>query len=382
VQQLPETGNMPGSKKRLGYWLSQKKCKKLSLSDIEEAFRERNIEPVKIDIDRSLSEQGPFHGILHKLTDYIAKAELGDEEAQQLLRRFETYVNDCPNMSVMDPIDNLRTLINRYKTYSIIDKCQLFKRETAIFIPPFVELNTDDYDGNIQLLRLSKVKFPAVCKPVVAHGSSSAHQMTLIFNEAGLKEVVYPCVVQTFVNHNGVLYKLFALGRKYTTVLRPSIKNFNNCEEMAPIHFDGGEISKPNSSSQLSVQIADSNSLQNGHTGYTDGPPSSKMLDLIVQAISDCMGLGLFGVDVIVEASTGKIAVLDVNAFPGYEGVADFPTRLAEFVREELDHCSTKKSTDTTGACENTTHIGVAVVSDCESKSRNSQRLIQKTSMA
>lgn len=56
--------------------------------------------------------------------------------------------------------------------------------------------------------------------------------MTLIFNEEGLKEVVYPCVVQTFVNHNAALYKLFVIGQSYTTVLRPSIKNFYDCEGM------------------------------------------------------------------------------------------------------------------------------------------------------
>ncbi len=56
--------------------------------------------------------------------------------------------------------------------------------------------------------------------------------MTLIFNEEGLKEVVYPCVVQTFVNHNAALYKLFVIGQSYTTVLRPSIRNFYDCDGM------------------------------------------------------------------------------------------------------------------------------------------------------
>lgn len=75
---------------------------------------------------------------------------------------------------------------------------------------------------------------------------------------------------------------------------------------MAPIHFDGGEISKPNSSSQLSVQVPDAETgfHANGHA--IQGRPSSEILDHIVKAIRNCMGLGLFGVDVIVEASTGR----------------------------------------------------------------------------
>ncbi|ODN04329.1 Inositol-tetrakisphosphate 1-kinase [Orchesella cincta] len=360
---------MPGSRKRLGYWLSQKKCKKLSFSDIEDALRERDIEPVKIDLEEPIDKQGPFNGILHKLTDFIAKAENGDDEGQKVLQYFESYIQDNPSVLVMDSIACLRTLINRYKTYCIINKCQLLNEETAVFIPPFVELQTNVYETNVHLLRLSKVNFPAVCKPVIAHGSS-AHQMTLIFNESGLKDAIYPCVVQTFVNHNAVLYKLFALGRKYTTVLRPSIKNFNNCEDLASIRFDGGEISKPNSSSRLAVQ--DEREV-NGHLHES---PCPKILNRIVQAINESIGLGLFGVDVIVEASTGRIAIVDVNAFPGYEGVTDFPGRLADFVREELDKSSHETSVITreNGICNGT--------NDCRNLTNFRKTDTEKTSMA
>jgi inositol-1,3,4-trisphosphate 5/6-kinase/inositol-tetrakisphosphate 1-kinase len=49
--------------------------------------------------------------------------------------------------------------------------------------------------------------------------------MTLVFNEKGLSQCNFPCVVQSFVNHNAVLYKLFAIGEESFMVERPSIKN-------------------------------------------------------------------------------------------------------------------------------------------------------------
>ena len=55
-------------------------------------------------------------------------------------------------------------------------------------------------------------------------------QMTLVFNEKGLAECIFPCVAQSFVNHNAVLYKLFALGESYGIVERPSIKNLEAAE--------------------------------------------------------------------------------------------------------------------------------------------------------
>jgi len=50
-------------------------------------------------------------------------------------------------------------------------------------------------------------------------------QMSVIFNESGLSDVQPPCVVQTFVNHNARLFKIFIIGRRRFIIQRPSIKN-------------------------------------------------------------------------------------------------------------------------------------------------------------
>lgn len=51
--------------------------------------------------------------------------------------------------------------------------------------------------------------------------------MSLIFNEAGLKDINPPCVAQTFINHNARLFKLFVIKDKYYVIERPSLKNFS-----------------------------------------------------------------------------------------------------------------------------------------------------------
>ena len=50
-------------------------------------------------------------------------------------------------------------------------------------------------------------------------------QMSVIFSESGLRDVQPPCVVQTFVNHNARLFKIFIVGRRRFIIQRPSIKN-------------------------------------------------------------------------------------------------------------------------------------------------------------
>lgn len=51
-------------------------------------------------------------------------------------------------------------------------------------------------------------------------------QMAIIFSAEDLKDVKPPCVIQSFINHNAVLYKVFVVGESYTVVERPSLKNF------------------------------------------------------------------------------------------------------------------------------------------------------------
>lgn len=70
-------------------------------------------------------------------------------------------------------------------------------------------------------------------------------QMAIVFNQEGLSAIQPPCVVQNFINHNAVLYKVFVVGDSYTVVQRPSLKNFSagtsgNCSPLYPPLFIRG----------------------------------------------------------------------------------------------------------------------------------------------
>lgn len=65
-----------------------------------------------------------------------------------------------------------------------------------------------------------------MCKPSVAHGCD-AHQMAVVFNEKGVADCKPPCVAQSFINHNAVLYKIYTVGHNFSVSERPSLKNFS-----------------------------------------------------------------------------------------------------------------------------------------------------------
>jgi inositol-1,3,4-trisphosphate 5/6-kinase/inositol-tetrakisphosphate 1-kinase len=52
--------------------------------------------------------------------------------------------------------------------------------------------------------------------------------MAIIFSEESLRDVgdvSVPCVAQSFLNHNAILYKVFVVGNRQFVVQRPSLKN-------------------------------------------------------------------------------------------------------------------------------------------------------------
>ncbi|ELU11765.1 hypothetical protein CAPTEDRAFT_31605, partial [Capitella teleta] len=154
--------------------------------------------------------------------------------------------------------------------------------------------------------------------------------MSLIFNEAGLKDVSPPCVAQSFINHNAVLYKIFAIGRHHCIVERPSIKNFSPGSEAKTIHFDSHDVSKADSASHL-------NAFEKSELESPFILPDPAQLQKLGLAIQHSLGLDLIGVDVIVENHTGRYAVIDANSFPGYDGVPEFFNCLLSLIQDKIN---------------------------------------------
>uniref|UniRef100_A0A8D1PIK2 Inositol-tetrakisphosphate 1-kinase n=1 Tax=Sus scrofa TaxID=9823 RepID=A0A8D1PIK2_PIG len=149
---------------------------------------------------------------------------------------------------------------------------------------------------------------PTVCKTRVAHGTNS-HEMAIVFNQEGLSAIQPPCVVQNFINHNAVLYKVFVVGESYTVVQRPSLKNFSaGTSDRESIFFNSHNVSKPESSSVLTALDKIEGVFER---------PSDEVIRALSRALRQALGVSLFGIDIIINNQTGQHAVIDINAFPG-----------------------------------------------------------------
>ncbi|KAK6466213.1 inositol-tetrakisphosphate 1-kinase-like [Huso huso] len=193
--------------------------------------------------------------------------------------------------------------------------------------PPFMVLTSECGPDTLEQIEKHRLTFPFICKTRVAHGTNS-HEMAIIFNEEGLKDIKPPCVIQSFINHNAVLYKVFVVGESYTVVERPSLKNFPaGPADRKTIFFNSHNVSKPESSSDLTSR---------DNVEGVSQLPNDDVIREMSRSLCRALGVSLFGIDVIINNQTGQHAVIDINAFPGYEGVPEFFSDLLNHITAVL----------------------------------------------
>uniref|UniRef100_A0A8C4GP83 Inositol-tetrakisphosphate 1-kinase n=1 Tax=Dicentrarchus labrax TaxID=13489 RepID=A0A8C4GP83_DICLA len=312
--------------RRVGYWLSEKKMKKLNFQAFADLCRKRGIEVVQLDLSQPLEEQGPLDVIIHKLTDLILEADQNDSQAVLLVQRVQDYIDAHPETIVLDPLPAIRTLLDRCKSYQLIHRIESCMQDERICSPPFMVLNTDCSPDVLEQIKRQGLTFPFSKR--VIYGVSSCSQMAIIFSEEDLNDVKPPCVIQSFINHNAVLYKVFVVGDSYTVVERPSLKNFPaGPADRKAIFFNSHNVSKPESSSDLTTRE---------NVEGVSQPPSDDVIRELSRSLREALGVSLFGIDVIINNQTGQHAVIDINAFPGYEGVPEFFNDLLNHITSVL----------------------------------------------
>ncbi|KAJ8686198.1 hypothetical protein QAD02_021992, partial [Eretmocerus hayati] len=288
-----------------------------------------------INIEADLESQGPIDVFFHKLADFLSRAKDGDEQAKSIVSRVKNYIFKHPELIVIDPLENVEILTNRYESYKMI--LDGFRHDDQIFIPNFAYVESSDTSKLMDDLKNNGIRFPCVCKPLIAHGSSDAHKLMVIFNERGLSDCQPPCVAQNMINHSAVLYKLFIVDDYFQIVERPSIRNFysKDCDTMKTIFFKSHDVCKKGSNSKWSVISSEEKALAI--------KPRHEIFVEIVKRVKKIFNLVLVGVDVVIDNRNGKYAVIDINAFPGYDGYPDFFKHLIVTVKKQLKEKKTFK---------------------------------------
>lgn len=303
----------------VGYALAPKKQASFIQDSLVNLARERGIDLVKIDVERPLVDQGPFDCVLHKLYS---------EEWKQQLKDFEMK---NPSSLIIDPPEAIERLHNRISMLQVVAELEMDRTKMGAGAATFgIPKQTVIYEfGSVSEVNVEKegLKFPVIAKPLVADGSAKSHKMLLVYNNDGLNKLKPPIVLQEFVNHGGVIFKVYVVGEYVKCVKRKSLPDVNE-ENLGSLQ---GSLSFSQVSNLNAYERNADKYYKLMHLENAELPPMSLITE-IAKGLRKATRLHLFNFDVIRDNKVGnKYLVVDINYFPGYAKMPDYESVLVDF---------------------------------------------------
>lgn len=308
------------------------------------------------EIEQEMSEKG-IQIILHKLTSEIAEGTTG--KANSRLKSIEDYAKKHPEVRVVDPFSSVGIVVSRLETNNCIRKV-LENNYPHFFTQPNYAIVYSNEDAT-RAMTCSGLMYPVICKPEQACGVAESHAMNIVLDEKGFLDIPCPFVMQQYVNHGATFYKVYVIEEKVMVSRRASLPNFKitaNVEEgkgreeseerVHVIPFDSRKAYPTLLNlHQRGIEVEQATSYVSCEDGDSLVPEGSTAdiarLEMVAKELRSAFGLSLFGFDVVasVEAGTERPAnqqqqllVVDVNFFPSYKEVPDFPSQLRAFLRK------------------------------------------------
>ncbi|GAV79741.1 Ins134_P3_kin domain-containing protein [Cephalotus follicularis] len=303
----------------IGYALLPKKQQSFIQDSLLDLSRSRGIDLIKIDTEKPLVEQGPFDCVLHKLYGEDWKRQLDDFRAKN------------PNAVILDSPDAIEVLHNRISMLQVVSELKIESESETFGIPKQIVIYDKEtlFDGQAWEF----LKFPVIAKPLVADGSAKSHKMALVFNHDGLNKLKPPIVLQEFVNHGGVIFKVYVVGEYVKCVKRKSLPDVSE-EKLKSLE---GSLSFSQVSNLPTQEKNDDKFYEMLGLDDTQLPPQSFITD-IARGLRKVMNLNLFNFDVIRDTKKGnRYLVIDINYFPGYAKMPCYESVLTDFFWDLLN---------------------------------------------
>jgi inositol-1,3,4-trisphosphate 5/6-kinase/inositol-tetrakisphosphate 1-kinase len=183
-------------------------------------------------------------------------------------------------------------------------------------------------------------------KPLVAAGTKESHFMTIILKWSALSKLQPGSIIQEYINHNASLYKVYVLGKNVFVYERTSLPNLPPTDQMDiaidSLEFDSQRPYPRLNDFGISDDISDLESAvgqdcQSHHP--CDATHVSVTVDEIlpvVDTLRHAFGLELFGFDILLSQDYKEFHVVDVNYFPSYKEVPNFPMLLAQYLTQRV----------------------------------------------
>jgi inositol-1,3,4-trisphosphate 5/6-kinase/inositol-tetrakisphosphate 1-kinase len=162
--------------------------------------------------------------------------------------------------------------------------------------------------------------------------------MLVALQESAFVELPPKSIVQEFVNHDATLYKVYVLGDFVSVYERHSLPNLPDDLSTASTDLVKFDSQRPYPKLQdFGLDKEDSNkATSDADDAVVRTPVAVDEVKPIVGALKDAFGLELFGFDILRRSQDTEWLVVDVNYFPSYKEVPNFPSLLARYLSRRV----------------------------------------------
>lgn len=296
---------------RIGYCGPKAKWERMKWAEFVSYCNERSVDLIWIDLKQPIEKQGHFDLIIHKLT-YIMKGY--DITCNEELLNLYNYIK-ANNVILVDDLDQVAVLLDREELTKKL-KTITWPKELSISIPNAEMLNNESTIENLNAIG-KNLRFPIIAKPKSASSSQGSHTLRLATEIEQLVGVITPSLLQEYINHNGIVYKLYTLGDTLISGIRPSTRNINK-GECINIDF----FSQP--SEEAKSIWTPKRDLSKVEMPIEDFKQISKILRKELK-------MDLIGFDILIDDDK-HYWLVDVNYFPGYKNVDDLWGKFYNFL--------------------------------------------------
>lgn len=237
-----------------------------------------------------------IHMVIHKLGDFL----LPPDQVEAILRELREWGG-----RVIDG-GGVELLADRRRTCDLL---RWFTIHHPIALPPTFECSQPEL-----------LSFPVIRKPVSACSQKDSHSMWLYY-DVGQLDGGEGWILQQFVPHSGILYKVYVVGEAVRVQLRPSLRAEEG--DSNPIQFNSQHM-------KLNRRLAEE---EHEAAWRVLDKQREEMIRTFSMTLRKELELTLFGWDLIFEEGTGRPFIIDVNYFPGFDDVGFIDLLCDELLR-------------------------------------------------
>ena len=299
------------------------------------SFHDLGIEYYRINPELPLSEQKPVDAIIHKLIDQLA---VPGEENEKIVAWTKSTRKLHPKLLFIDSLEQLDLFLRRSYSYEIATQAiHNGNLESVLSIPKYAFLPKGE--SILELLQRENLSLPILVKPQWTTGDPLSHSIDVIISPSSLPSSYdTDMVVQEYKDHNGVIYKAYAISDEVFLEKRYSLPNVADCSD--PV--DRYTIDRLKKCPQTFSRDGPASTKNNEIIHDVSAETEFLTIDLVKRfavEIERLLKMDLIGIDFIIDSSNPQnIFCIDINLFPSYTGFPDVSTVFGRYILKRCNY--------------------------------------------